>query len=201
MLENGLAKGASGYTVGMRTRLNDGRELRRGSIRGTQPGRPEKLIEDDPPGHLKRRRRSDYKPVPDERVSATGVVRRKGISTPEPRPLRHAHEDRLAEPVVEEWDNPYLKRKVPKWEAQYRARCRAAQIKAASDPANPVDLAAIRERDGSRCCICKKPLEDGEIDFDHVIPLSRKGKHTPENLKVCCKPCNRWKGDRLVTLL
>lgn len=191
----------------MKTQLNDGRELRCGAIPGTQPGaaRSKKEIErEERAEHKERMRlargrmgRERFKPAPVERSSANGIVRRSYLS----KPKQPAGQSVPEPPPIEEWDNPYLKRKVPKWEAEHRARVRAAQVKAASDPDNPVDKAAIIERDGSRCWICKKTLEAREIDFDHVIPLSRKGKHIPENVKVCCKPCNRWKGDRLVALL
>ena len=39
-------------------------------------------------------------------------------------------------------------------------------------------------------------LEHGayRIQLDHVIPRSRGGVDTPDNLVACCKPCNTSKG-------
>jgi 5-methylcytosine-specific restriction endonuclease McrA len=39
-------------------------------------------------------------------------------------------------------------------------------------------------------------LTAGSLTLDHVIPKSRGGKSTWENLVACCYPCNNRKGDR-----
>lgn len=36
------------------------------------------------------------------------------------------------------------------------------------------------------------------IEIDHVVPLSRGGTHTPENLAPACGSCNRSKGAKLL---
>ena len=36
-----------------------------------------------------------------------------------------------------------------------------------------------------------------DLTFDHVIPRSKGGNSTWENIVTCCAPCNRRKGDRL----
>ncbi len=34
-----------------------------------------------------------------------------------------------------------------------------------------------------------------DLDFDHVLPRSRGGRNTPENLVVSCAPCNCGRGN------
>lgn len=34
--------------------------------------------------------------------------------------------------------------------------------------------------------------------FDHVIPLNRGGTNARDNLKLCHRMCNTWKGDALL---
>lgn len=56
------------------------------------------------------------------------------------------------------------------------------------------------------CKFCLSPLKRWEdVSLDHYIPLSRGGATAPENLVVCCKHCNRRKGemtgDRYLDLL
>ena len=34
------------------------------------------------------------------------------------------------------------------------------------------------------------------MEFDHVLPLSKGGKTTVENLQILCRRCNRAKGNR-----
>lgn len=54
----------------------------------------------------------------------------------------------------------------------------------------------IVKRDGFVCYLCKKGLALTEIQFDHVIPLSRGGYHIFSNVKVACQSCNQAKGCR-----
>jgi len=45
------------------------------------------------------------------------------------------------------------------------------------------------------CYYCNKILLDNEITIDHLIPLSRGGKTTLDNLRIACKKCNNEKGN------
>jgi len=52
-------------------------------------------------------------------------------------------------------------------------------------------------RDGHRCQYCTRCLPTNQLTLDHVIPKSRGGGNTWENLVVACKKCNQKKGCRL----
>jgi 5-methylcytosine-specific restriction endonuclease McrA len=54
---------------------------------------------------------------------------------------------------------------------------------------------AVFARDRWTCQYCGH--ERGNLTVDHVIPRSRGGSSTWENIVTCCAPCNRRKGDRL----
>ncbi len=51
-------------------------------------------------------------------------------------------------------------------------------------------------RDGGRCQYCQRAFPAVEFTLDHVLPRSRGGGSTWENLVSCCKPCNNKKGDK-----
>jgi len=53
---------------------------------------------------------------------------------------------------------------------------------------------AVFARDDHRCQYCGTAAEN----IDHVIPRSRGGSHTWENVVAACRPCNTRKEDRLV---
>jgi 5-methylcytosine-specific restriction endonuclease McrA len=52
-------------------------------------------------------------------------------------------------------------------------------------------------RDRNTCQYCGKILAAGELTLDHVVPRSRGGSSTWENLVACCHNCNRRKGNQL----
>jgi 5-methylcytosine-specific restriction endonuclease McrA len=52
-------------------------------------------------------------------------------------------------------------------------------------------------RDRNTCQYCGTVLPSSELTLDHVIPRSRHGASTWENLVACCHVCNRQKGNRL----
>jgi 5-methylcytosine-specific restriction endonuclease McrA len=54
----------------------------------------------------------------------------------------------------------------------------------------------ILMRDRFTCQYCGKTVPSGELTLDHVLPRSRRGETTWENLVACCHPCNNRKGSR-----
>ncbi len=53
----------------------------------------------------------------------------------------------------------------------------------------------VLRRDGLRCAYCSKPA----YTVDHVVPRSRGGANTWENLVACCRECNNRKGSRTLS--
>jgi 5-methylcytosine-specific restriction endonuclease McrA len=65
-----------------------------------------------------------------------------------------------------------------------------------------VDRALIIKRDNSTCYLwCKRKLQPEEITMDHIVPFSRGGSHTADNVRVACGPCNSRKGKKLLSEL
>jgi 5-methylcytosine-specific restriction endonuclease McrA len=54
----------------------------------------------------------------------------------------------------------------------------------------------ILMRDRYTCQYCHRTLPSSELTLDHVVPRSRAGETTWENLVACCHPCNNRKGSR-----
>ena len=53
---------------------------------------------------------------------------------------------------------------------------------------------SVFARDGHRCQYCGSAAEN----IDHVVPRSRGGTHTWENVVAACRPCNNRKQDHLL---
>lgn len=52
-------------------------------------------------------------------------------------------------------------------------------------------------RDHGKCQYCEMPLDMKQTTYDHVIPRSKGGTHTWENVVISCKNCNGAKGNRM----
>jgi len=55
---------------------------------------------------------------------------------------------------------------------------------------------ALFARDGWRCQYCGN--ESGKLTLDHVVPRSRGGESSWENVVTSCAPCNLRKGNRML---
>lgn len=58
-----------------------------------------------------------------------------------------------------------------------------------------ITTAELRKMYASPCAYCGAPSEH----IDHIIPLSRGGRHSIGNLTGACKPCNLSKGSKFIT--
>jgi len=82
-----------------------------------------------------------------------------------------------------------------------RVRRRARERSVAFEPFTLDDVIL---RDGPDCYICgittlvsAPPQAFNKAELEHVIPISRGGSHTPDNLRCACSRCNRIKGSTL----
>jgi hypothetical protein len=57
---------------------------------------------------------------------------------------------------------------------------------------------AVRQRDKGRCVQCGSDADGGKyLEYDHIIPRSKGGPNTVENIQLLCRMCNLRKGDRI----
>ncbi|RME49013.1 MAG: HNH endonuclease [Chloroflexi bacterium] len=60
----------------------------------------------------------------------------------------------------------------------------------------PVSRRTVLSRDDYTCQYCGAQPGKSELTIDHVLPRSRGGDHSWENVVTACGPCNRRKGNR-----
>ena len=58
----------------------------------------------------------------------------------------------------------------------------------------PLSRRAVFARDGHRCQYCNRAAEN----IDHVVPRSRGGTHSWDNVVASCRSCNAHKEDRML---
>jgi len=79
----------------------------------------------------------------------------------------------------------------PEENAPHSARRRAKQRRAECS-LTVAEWQVVKSIYGHRCVYCKRKLK--RLTMDHVIPLSRGGSHTKENVVPACSRCNSSKG-------
>ena len=94
--------------------------------------------------------------------------------------------------------NSIVRQKEP---SDYRARLASVE----SDKG--INIYKLIKKDGKRCYLCGKLTDFNDKEWgnygptyptiDHIIPISKGGTNTWENVKVCCAKCNLSKGDRM----
>lgn len=57
----------------------------------------------------------------------------------------------------------------------------------------PVNRREVLRRDRYQCQYCDSKKQ---LTIDHIIPRSKGGKHTWDNVVIACESCNSRKGDR-----
>ncbi|HUD42944.1 MAG TPA: HNH endonuclease [Dokdonella sp.] len=66
----------------------------------------------------------------------------------------------------------------------------------ALDPAPALTNTALFARDRMLCLYCGRHFHRGDLTRDHVLPLSKGGRDTWENVVTACLHCNVRKGSR-----
>lgn len=61
-----------------------------------------------------------------------------------------------------------------------------------------VDPKFIYARDNGFCKLCGGNVDVASMTIDHIIPLSKGGSHTEENLQLAHRGCNSKKGNRII---
>ncbi|HZU40732.1 MAG TPA: HNH endonuclease [Solirubrobacteraceae bacterium] len=59
-------------------------------------------------------------------------------------------------------------------------------------------VAELIDRDGAVCVWCGREVWPADLTAEHLLPRTRGGHSTPENLAVACRRCNRARGARSV---
>ena len=111
---------------------------------------------------------------------------------------------------VREWDKTPAgtasrKRRMARWERSEKGKATRRRIQA-KRRSNLADVestltadewSALLTEHGDACAYCRRPFTVIlPPQQDHVVPVSKGGPHTKDNVVPACKPCNSSKKDR-----
>lgn len=84
---------------------------------------------------------------------------------------------------------------------EIRERDNQKRVRRLSVHSEPIDYRALWAQSKGICYLCGEALDSSNVHFDHVIPLSRGGTHTMDNLKPTHPSCNQRKWSKLLAEL
>ena len=98
-------------------------------------------------------------------------------------------------------DPDRYRRQSAKWakenpeKARVHIAARRARQVAAEGSFTPKDVSALFRRQKGLCAYCFIKVGKS-YHIDHILPLVKGGTNWPDNLQICCKPCNLSKGKK-----
>lgn len=92
--------------------------------------------------------------------------------------------------------------KSPEGRKWYQARDHARRAAKAQRTINPKSIdtfiGLVRSKKRVRCYYCQRHVSGAIAHIDHIIPLSKGGAHSVENLCSTCPKCNQTKSAKLL---
>jgi endogenous inhibitor of DNA gyrase (YacG/DUF329 family) len=91
-------------------------------------------------------------------------------------------------------------------ETQKAARKKRKAIQRGAKVGQAFSYKQVFDRDGWRCQLCGKvtperkrgTISNNAPEVDHIIPLSKGGEHSLNNVQTLCRACNGWKSDKII---
>ena len=89
-----------------------------------------------------------------------------------------------------------------KHKAYYKAKAVIRKARLAAASVNLKSILSFVERTKAKpfaiCYYCEARVPSDKIHFDHIIPLSKGGQHSVENICVSCSACNQEKHNKSI---
>ena len=96
----------------------------------------------------------------------------------------------------------YSKTERGKITGRLRVNRRRARLMGAEGKFTQEDWRVVLSNQKHRCLYCRKRFtQKRQPTIDHVIPLTKGGRHDAGNIVAACRPCNSAKWNRLTMLL
>lgn len=126
------------------------------------------------------------------------IARRQKQYREENSDKRKAQHKRWWDTTGLQWKREYLK-KHPGLEVAMAHKRRALQRAATINLSHIQEwMNYVKSKDSAVCYYCQQQIAREQIHFDHIVPLSRGGAHSVENLCVACASCNLSKNSKNV---
>lgn len=115
---------------------------------------------------------------------------------------REKKKEQIKKSMIKNMDNHKRKRKeYLLTENGINTQRKAGQVtrcKKANAYIEHVDPLELYQEQNGVCYMCLEQFDFKSMEMDHVIPISKGGKHEISNVKMCCPECNKKKGAKLL---
>ena len=111
------------------------------------------------------------------------------------KPLNKSDFEKVLEPIHKTyWQKAYKKLSAKMSSLRSSLKRRSEQYDVKFEISSQEIRELFMEAYGEGCKYCDKQLTFRTIACDHIIPLSKEGPSTKENLQLICRTCNTRKG-------
>lgn len=111
------------------------------------------------------------------------------------RRYRKEHWDSKLRDYHNDWKRRWGKTPKGKMASSLKGYRRRAILKSDIGTHTPQEWNEVIKKHGGKCAYCK---QEKKLTKDHIIPLSKGGTNTIDNLQPLCRNCNARKGNRII---
>jgi len=147
---------------------------------------------------LNARRRERYRLNPEHELSVNKKwqLLNKGKAVQYYRNARSKDPDRIRKYCRDSyWRHVEKRREASRKYSWAKGRRRLARLRSVVIDERGIKewIKSVKAQETATCYYCATVILTSDIEFDHVIPISRQGPHALYNLCVSCMSCNRSK--------
>ncbi len=108
--------------------------------------------------------------------------------------VRERKNKQKSESIARRASDPSFVQKRKSWErnGNHKRRIRMYRATQSTEKLTAEQWEAILDKYGRKCLACGRT--DVKLTLDHIVPISKGGKHTADNAQPLCRPCNTHKG-------
>ena len=144
----------------------------------------------------KREYRQAYQPTPEQRERYRAAQRAKASDPKRKAQIKKYWQSEKGRARKAIKDKQYAKTEAGRFSKHKTEIKRKHQIKTSDCTLTRGEWQEIKEKFNHSCAYCGRKME--RLEMDHVIPLSRGGKHTAGNIVPACRKCNASKGNKIL---
>ena len=146
---------------------------------------------------VKKAYRQKYEPTEEQKERYRAAERERKHTAKRQEQFKRYRQSEKGRAMKAEKDARYAKTEKGRFSKRKTEIKRRNSLKASDCTLTKEEWETIKAEHNHRCAYCGKKSK--RLEMDHIIPVSRGGPHTMENIAPSCRKCNASKGNKLLS--